>query len=82
MITPDLYTRLSMFVVFASAMDNSVSFTRGLKPLVRITAKQAFVEASTPPVSPVNIPFTKKPDTAAKPSAKNKQMKKNRVLLR
>lgn len=82
MITPDLYTRLSMFADVANVMDNSLPVMVGLKPFVRITAKQAFVEASTPPESPENIPFTKHPEATAKPMAITSEMKKNRALLR
>lgn len=82
MITPDLYTKLSMFIVVASAMEIPLLVTLGLKPFVRITDKHAFVDAATPPVSPENIPFTRKPEATAKPIAKDSEMKKKRLLLR
>lgn len=82
MITPDLYTRPSRFICPARETANSPSVRVGLNPLVRIKAKQDFVEASTPPESTANIPFTKKPDAAAMPMAKNSEVKKKRLLLR
>lgn len=82
MITPDLYTKLSIFVVCCMATEISLSEITGLKPFVRITDKHDFVDASTPPVSFENIPFTKKPDATAKPTANSTEVKKNRLLLR
>lgn len=82
MMTPDMYTNVSRCAVRGIRTDSSLSVTVGLKPFVRITAKQAFVDADTPSVLPEKSPFTKKPDATANPMANAIEMKKKRLLLR
>lgn len=78
MITPDLFTRVSMpFVVAKITLISPTFLVSGLKPFVRMVVKHDFTDSGTAPEFPDNKLFMKKPEAATITMESPRAPKKN-----